>query len=90
MPVEFDPEKNAATIAKHGIALTEGDGVLDDPLSRTVEDAAAEGEQRWLTIGANVFGTLLVVVWTPRGKKERLISVRKPDSRERKDYETEL
>ena len=88
MPVEFDPEKNAVNIAKHGVALTEGDGVLDDPRSRTVEDAAAEGEQRWLTIGTNVFGALLVVVWTRRGKNERIISVRKPDSRERKDYET--
>ena len=88
MPVEFDPEKNAANIAKHGIALTEGDGVLNDPLSRTVEDITAEGEERRLTVGTNVFGTLLVLVWTRRGNNERIISARKPDSRERKDYET--
>ncbi|HEX8896354.1 MAG TPA: BrnT family toxin, partial [Terriglobales bacterium] len=35
----FDPEKNAANIAKHGVSLAEGDGVLHDPWrsrSRTI------------------------------------------------------
>jgi uncharacterized DUF497 family protein len=84
MGIEFDPGKDAENIAKHGVSLTEGDGVLSDPLCLTVEDASSEGEQR----GANVFGTLYVVVWTKRGNNERLISVRKPEPRERKDYET--
>jgi uncharacterized protein len=87
MSIEFDPNKNAENIARHGVSLTEGDGVLDDPLCLTVEDVSSEGEQRWVTIGANVFGTLYVVVWTRRGDNERLISVRKPEPKERKDYE---
>lgn len=87
MSIEFDPEKNAANLAKHGVPLSHGDGVLNDPLACTVEDTTAQDEQRWVTIGANVFGVLHVVVWTRRGKNERLISVRKPDSKERKDYE---
>jgi uncharacterized DUF497 family protein len=53
----------------------------------TVEDISSEGEQRWVTIGANVFDTLYVVVWTRRGDNERLISVRKPEPKERNDYE---
>jgi uncharacterized protein len=85
--IEFDPTKDAENLAKHGVSLTEGDGVLSDPLCLTVEDASSEGEQRWVSIGANVFGTLYVVVWTKRGNNERLISVRKPEPRERKDYE---
>jgi uncharacterized protein len=87
MSIEFDPNKNAENIARHGVSLTEGDGVLDDPLCLTVEDVSHEGEQRWVTIGANVFGTLYVVVWTRRGDNERLISVRKPEPKDRKDYE---
>lgn len=87
MPVDFDPAKDAANIRKHGVSLAEGDGVLNDPLALTVEDAAATGEQRLVTIGMNAFGTLMVVVHTPRKAGPRIISVRKADPRERRHYE---
>ena len=61
---DFDPKKDAANIKKHGVSLSEGDGVLNDPLALTVEDASAEGEQRFVTIGVNLFGSLMVVVHT--------------------------
>jgi uncharacterized protein len=84
---EFDPKKDAANIKKHGVSLSEGDGVLSDPLALTIEDQSAQGEQRFVTIGMNVFGTLMVVVHTPRRGGPRIISVRKPDPKERRDYE---
>ena len=89
MPVSanFDPKKDAANIKKHGVSLSESDGVLNDPLALTVEDDTAEGEQRFVTIGANVFGSLMVVIHTPRGGGSRVISVRKPDPKERRNYE---
>ncbi len=88
MSPQFDPAKNAANIAKHGVSLADGDGVLLDPLALTVEDSTSRGEQRWQTIGVNSFGELMIVVWTNRGNDVRLISVRKPDPKERRDYET--
>jgi len=36
---------------------------MNDPLGLTIEDASSEGEPRWITIGANASGELLVVVW---------------------------
>jgi len=84
---DFDPKKDAANINKHGVSLSEGDGVLNDPLALTVEDDSAEGEQRFVTIGTNVFGSLMVVVHSPRGEGTRTISVRKPDPKERRNYE---
>lgn len=84
---EFDPEKNAANVTKHDVSLTEGDGVLLDPLALTVEDTSVVGEERWQSIGMNSFGVLMVVVWTYRGDDVRLISVRKPELKERRDYE---
>jgi uncharacterized DUF497 family protein len=84
---DFDPKKDAANLKKHGVSLSEGDGVLNDPLAITVEDESAEGEQRFVTIGTNVFGLLMVVVHTPRGDKARIISVRKADPKERRTYE---
>ena len=62
MSPEFDPEKNAANIAKHGVSLADGDGVLLDPLAVTIEDSAALDEQRWITVGANSLGLMMVVV----------------------------
>ena len=43
MTATFDPKKNASNPKKHGISLTEGDGVLSDPLAVTIEDESAEG-----------------------------------------------
>jgi uncharacterized DUF497 family protein len=83
----FDPKKNAANLKKHGVSLSEGDGVLDDPLAFTIEDESAQGEQRFVTLGANTFGSLMVVVWTLRDEDVRIISVRKPTPKERRTYE---
>ena len=87
MSPEFDPAKNAANVHKHGVSLTEGDGVLLDPLALTVEDPMSQGEQRWQTIGVNSLGEVRVVVWTYRGEDVRIISVRKPEPTERRTYE---
>lgn len=87
MTATFDPKKDAANLKKHGVSLTEGDGVLNDPLAVTIEDDSAEGEQRFVTLGANTFGSLMVVVWTPRDEDVRIISVRKPTPKERRNYE---
>ena len=87
MSAEFDPKKDAANLKKHGVSLSEGDGVLNDPLALTVEDDSAEGEQRFVSIGMNAFGSLMVVVHSPRGRGSRTISVRKADPKERRNYE---
>jgi uncharacterized DUF497 family protein len=87
MSPEFDPEKNAANIAKHGVSLADGDGVLLDPLAVTIEDSAALDEKRWITVGANSLGLLMVVVWTERSEEIRLISVRPATPKERRAYE---
>ncbi|MSP41484.1 MAG: BrnT family toxin [Deltaproteobacteria bacterium] len=87
MTANFDPRKNSTNLRKHGVSLAEGDGVLSDPLAVTVEDESAEREQRFVTLGANTFGSLRVVVWTFRDDDFRVISVRKPTPRERRTYE---
>ena len=87
MPSIFDPAKDAANRRKHGVSLTEGDGVLNDPLALTVEDPTAKGEQRFISIGMNVFGQLRVVVYALRGDDARIISVRKAEPKEIRSYE---
>lgn len=87
MPSGFDPSKDATNLRKHGISLAEGDGVLNDPLTLTMEDMDSEGEQRFVAIGMNVFGKLRVVVHSLRGEDARIISVRKPEPKEVRAYE---
>lgn len=87
MTATFDPKKDAANLKKHGVSLAEGDGVLSDPLAVTIEDDSAKGEERFVTLGANTFGSLMVVVWTPRDDDARIISVRKATPKERRTYE---
>lgn len=90
MSPEFDPKKNEANVAKHGVSLSEADGVLLDPLALTIEDNSAEGEVRYVTIGMNSFGSLMVVVWTEREADIRLISARKAEPKERRSYEERI
>ncbi len=87
MKVEFDPAKNDTNVRKHGVSLADGDGVLLDPLAITIEEASFEGECRWVTVGVNSLGSLMVVVWTQRGESIRLISARRVTPTERRAYE---
>ena len=57
MTATFDPKKDAANVKKRGVSLAEGDGVLSDPLAVTIEGDLTEGEQRFVTMGANLFGS---------------------------------
>jgi uncharacterized DUF497 family protein len=83
---EFDPKKNEANIAKHGVSLSEADGMLLDPLALTVEDDSADGEVRYVTVGLNTMGTVMVVAWAERDDEVRL-SARKAEPKERRAYE---
>jgi uncharacterized DUF497 family protein len=69
------------------VPLSDGDGVLSDPLALTVEDDSSDAEQRFVTVGLNTFGVLRVVVFVNRDDDERIISVRRATPRERRTYE---
>jgi uncharacterized DUF497 family protein len=84
---EFDPDKAASNLAKHGVSFTDAEGVLCDPLAVTLEDESASGEQRFVTIGMGNAGEILVVVYTERDGTFRIISARRATLRERRDYE---
>ena len=87
MRFRFDPPKALANLRKHGVSFADAEAVLQDPLALSVEDASAEGEQRFVSIGLGAAGELLVVVWAQSGDDYRLISARRPTRKERKHYE---
>ena len=88
MILEWDPEKAATNLAKHGVDFHEAGTVLDDPLSSTFLDPAYSlEEQRYITIGSALSGRILVVAHTDRGEAVRLISARPATPSERRFYE---
>jgi uncharacterized DUF497 family protein len=52
----------------------------------TIEDPDAQGEQRFVTLGMDAIGRVLVVIHTPRGDKVRLISAREASRGESEQY----
>jgi uncharacterized DUF497 family protein len=86
--VVWDPGKLEGNIDKHGVGFAEAAMVLEDPAGITVVDNESDPlEQRFITLGADSAGRILVVVYTWRGDDIRLISARRAEPHERKDYE---
>ena len=88
MTIAFDPNIAAANFQKHGVRFSDAEFVLFDPMALTREDNDAEGEERFISIGADATGRLLVVVYTYRGDDVRLISARLATTKERDAYES--
>jgi uncharacterized DUF497 family protein len=84
---EWDEDKARTNARKHWVEFADAVAVFEDASAVTIPDEDSEDEKRWLTIGLDVFGRLLVVAYTWRGTEIRLISARKATRRERKDYE---
>ena len=87
MGYEWDARKARANLTKHGVDFADAALVLEDPLALTRPDPDAEREERFVTLGLDPLGRLLVVVWTPRGQRIRLISARRATAAERRQYE---
>jgi uncharacterized DUF497 family protein len=86
---EWDKSKAKKNLLKHGVAFADIFAVFEDPSAVTLDDDGTE-EQRFITIGMDAFGRILVVVYTWRGDNIRVISARKAVRREVRQYESEI
>lgn len=84
--IEFDPAKAQTNLRKHKVSFAHAEQALRDPLAVTIEDPDALGEQRFVTLGMDALGRVLVVVHTPRESLTRLISARKASRGETEQY----
>jgi uncharacterized DUF497 family protein len=84
--IEFDPAKARVNLAKHKVSFAHAEQALRHSNAVTIEDPDAQGEQRFLTLGMDALGRILVVVHTPRGDRIRLISARKASRGEAEQY----
>jgi uncharacterized DUF497 family protein len=83
--VEWDPRKATANLKRHGVDFADAATVLHDEQAITVREDE-DGEERYITVGMDALGNVLVVVYTWRNNKPRLISARKAMPQERKQY----
>ncbi len=87
MAYVWDPAKSKANLKKHGVTFADAVIALEDEFALTVSDPEAQGEDRFVSMGSDPAGRILVTVYTHRGDVIRIISTRTASHGERKRYE---
>jgi uncharacterized DUF497 family protein len=88
MSFEWDEEKAAANLAKHGVSFEEAKTVFDDRLYVDFYDPKHSlNEHRYIIIGQSNQRRVLIVSYTERNDAIRLINARELTRGERRDYE---
>jgi len=83
---EWDADKAAANLRKHGVSFDEATA-FNDRLSILLRDPDhSAGEERYLVMGLSTRARLLVVAFVERPPRTRLITARLATKRERHDY----
>ena len=88
MEFEWDSQKAARNLQKHGVSFAEAATVFDDPLSVTVTDPDhSTAEDRLIIVGQSYERRLLIVSFAERENRFRIISARELTRAESKAYE---
>ena len=88
MTFQWDPDKARANRKKHRIDFADAVAALEDPYALTVDDPHPR-EERFVTLGLDALGRLVVVSWTHRSEDIRIISARPATRTEARNYPEE-
>jgi hypothetical protein len=84
---EWDAQKARSNLRRHGVDLAGTVAVFEDEQALTMRDElTAIDEQRWLSLGRDVRGRIVVVAYTWREARIRLFSARRATASERRRY----
>ena len=83
---EWDDAKAASNLVKHGVAFAEAATVFADPFAVYLDDGT--GVSNMVIIGTSLRERVLFVVHVERGQRDRIISARPAEPREREVYES--
>lgn len=86
MTYQWDANKARLNQHKHGVDFADAVSALEDARALTIPEDDPQ-EERFVTLGCDALGRLLVVVYTYREDSIRLISARKATAREWRQYE---
>jgi len=85
---EWDEVKAVTNLRKHGVSFEEAITAFGDLNTITIFDVKhSEAEDRLINVGLSASGRLLVVVYTERAPRIRIISCRRATTAERRQYE---
>jgi uncharacterized DUF497 family protein len=84
--IEWDIKKSISNLKKHGIDFADAVSVFEDERAVTIPDEYPN-EERFVTIGMDAFSRILVIIYTWRRNRIRIISARKATTREINQYE---
>jgi uncharacterized DUF497 family protein len=83
--IEFDPQKRFQTLLERGLDFARAGEVFSQTIHTFPDLRQSYGESRFITLGF-LDGRLTVMVWTQRGSRKRIISMRNANEREIKEY----
>ena len=89
MNLEFDQVKRDKTLLERGLDFARAVEVFDGLHFTGLDKRMDYEEDRFITVGC-LDDDMIVMVWTPRGKVRRIISMRKANDREKTIYASHL
>ena len=87
MDFEWDETKNQTNIRKHGVSFETARRIFEGPVLSWLDVRRVYGEDRYISVGSIEAGALLVVAYTVRNRRVRLISARPASRKERQAYD---
>jgi uncharacterized DUF497 family protein len=84
--LEWDENKNIANIKNHDIDFCDAWKIFNEPILKKIDSRKNYGEERWIGLG-RLEELIIIIVYTHRAEKIRIISIRRANRNERKIYE---
>jgi uncharacterized DUF497 family protein len=75
---EWDEAKAAENLSSHGVDFVRAARMFDFPVLEREDTRQFWGERRFISIG-QLHGFVMVVCWTPRGARKRILSAWRAD-----------
>ena len=83
--IKFDDKKRSETLSQRGLDMARAIEIFRNTHIDQIDTRRSYGEKRIITMGY-LDSRAVVVVWTYRGNKRRIISMRKANAREISRY----
>ena len=85
MRISYAPVKRDRTLAERRLGFKDAARVFAAPTVSFVDDRRDYGEVRWISVG-HLDGRLMLIVWTQRGDRRHIISMREANEREQEKF----
>jgi uncharacterized protein len=85
MRIEYDPIKREVTLESRGLDMADAILIFEGRTLTRQDKRNDYGEKRFITVGF-LADRMVILVWTRRGTARRIISLRKANDREERDF----